>query len=147
MGFLFWPFLSVLPEAKTVSHQAHMARLGFSLLLTDLKSQILWSLSPESFSKNPCSNGSAHYQTSGVTVPARLHTGLLSVHTGHQTVLPKSKATVAFGRHVTFALWRGYNQRQLGNSTLELLLQWMRASKNWLPIASSSCPVFFGAGC
>lgn len=51
MGFLFYPFLSVLPETKTVSHQAYMARLGFSLLLTDLKSQILWSLSPASFSK------------------------------------------------------------------------------------------------
>lgn len=97
---------------------------------------------------NPCSNGSAHYETWwGVTVSALLHTGLLSVHARHPTILPKSKATVAFGGRVTFALWRGYNQRQLGNSILEFLLQWMRASKDWLPMASSLCPVFFGAGC
>lgn len=38
MVFLFCPFRFVLPVAKTVSHQSHMAKLGFSLLLTELES-------------------------------------------------------------------------------------------------------------
>lgn len=45
-GFLVLPFRSMLPVAKTVSHQSHMAKLGFSLLLTESQTLGGLSLSP-----------------------------------------------------------------------------------------------------
>lgn len=40
-GFPALPFLFLCCQKQTVSHQAHVARLGLSLMLTDLESQIL----------------------------------------------------------------------------------------------------------
>lgn len=121
MGFV-WPIPSVLPAAKTVSHQYHMARLGFLLMLSKLKSQILGSLFPESFSKIHFGMGMfmTRCAEKPLSQPFSVQT-LLSALTTDQAMLPKSKAAVAFGSLVTLP-------SGVGRTSVKWVIQSLRPS-------------------
>lgn len=82
----------------------------------------------------------------GAPFPALLRTGLLSVHTGHQATLPKSRAAVAFGSYVTLP-------SGVGRTSVNWVIQSLSSFfDEWehprigcqLPL---SCAQFSGAGC